>query len=478
MAAAQRVARSSPGSPSGSAARLLGFSFTVLGLLFLIAAPARRLPGGGLSWSRSCWPPPAPAFTRQARREHDPTLVRLLMAALLLKLFGSLVRYWVAVAFYDSNADGAFEYHRVGVDLGHALPAGNFDTGLASLSGTDFISFFTGLTYTITGPSIFAGFLLYSWLAFGGMFYLYRAFTIAIPTGRKRSYARLLFFMPSMLYWPSSIGKEAWMLFTLGLAAFGTARVLTGRPWRGIALAGVAMWLAAIVRAHVSGMVVLGLVVAYLFARPPRRLGALGPAVKMIALAALVVVAVGLLGRTQSYLLEKGIDPRTASPGCWPRPAAGPTRAAPASRPPRPGCPSPSCPSPRSRSCSGRSCSRSTTPRRPSPPWRAPCCSASSWPGAGPSGTPSGTCAGTRTWPSSWSTRPCSWSRSPASATSASWPASAPSSCLSSWSCWPSRPAGPGRPRPRPRARDRRVDADRQSSRVRPSRRPCSPAGS
>jgi hypothetical protein len=305
--AAQRVAPFESRVAVGIGGALLGFSFTVLGLLFLIAA---QLDGFlvvaflvpvllAASW---------PAFTRQARRERDPTLVRLLVAALLLKLFGSLVRYWVAVAFYDSNAD-AFEYHRVGVDLAMRFRAGNFDTGLPSLSGTEFISFFTGITYTITGPSIFAGFLLYSWLAFGGMFYLYRAFTIAIPDGRKRSYARLLFFMPSMLYWPSSIGKEAWMLFTLGLAAFGTARLLTGRPWRGMALAGVAMWLAAIVRAHVSGMVVLGLVVAYLFARPPRRLGALGPAMKMVALAALLVVAVGLLGRTQSYLLEKGIDP-------------------------------------------------------------------------------------------------------------------------------------------------------------------------
>ena len=313
MAAAQRVAPFESRVAVGIGGALLGFSFTVLGLLFLTAA---QLDGFlvvaflvpvllAASW---------PAFTRQARREHDPTLVRLLVAALLLKLFGSLVRYWVAVAFYDSNAD-AFEYHRVGVDLAMRFRAGNFDTGLPSLSGTEFISFFTGITYTITGPSIFAGFLLYSWLAFGGMFYLYRAFTIAIPDGRKRSYARLLFFMPSMLYWPSSIGKEAWMLFTLGLAAFGTARLLTGKPWRGMALAGVAMWLAAIVRAHVSGMVVLGLVVAYLFARPPRRLGALGPAMKMVALAALLVVAVGLLGRTQSYLLEKGIDPQDGVTG-------------------------------------------------------------------------------------------------------------------------------------------------------------------
>src|SRR4029453_11431020 len=98
----------------------------------------------------------------------------------------------------------------------------------------------------------------------------------------------LLFFMPSMLYWPSSIGKEAWMLFTLGLAAFGTARVRTARPWGGIALAGVALWLAAIVGAHVSGMVVLGLVVAYLFARPPRRLGAPRPAGEVIGPAARV----------------------------------------------------------------------------------------------------------------------------------------------------------------------------------------------
>jgi hypothetical protein len=308
MAAVQRTIPFESRVAVGVGTGLLGFTFTVLGLLFLISA---RLDGFlviaflapvlvAASW---------PAFVRQARRERDNSLVRLLLLALCLKLFGSLVRYWVAVAIYDSNAD-AFEYHRVGVDLAMRFRAGNFDTGLASLSGTDFISFFTGIVYTITGPSIFAGFLLYSWLAFGGMFYLYRAFTIAIPEGRRRSYARLLFFMPSMLYWPSSIGKEAFMLCTLGLAAFGTARLLTGRPWRGIALAGVAMWLGAIVRAHVSGMVVIGLVVAYLFARPPRRLGALGPAIKLVALAALVVVAVGLLGRTQEYLLQKGIDPQ------------------------------------------------------------------------------------------------------------------------------------------------------------------------
>ena len=297
----------------GIGGALIGVTFTVIGLLLLVSLQMSGLPVAlfltpvllAASW---------PAFVRQARRERDQRLAQLLMLALCLKLFGSLVRYWVAVYVYDGFAD-ALMYHDFGTNLAMRFRGGDFSTGLDSLSSTDFIRFFTGLVYTVTGSSVYAGFLLYSWLAFWGMFYLYRAFVIAVPDGNRRSYARLLFFLPSMLYWPSSIGKEAWMLFCLGLAAFGTARLLTGRPWRGMALAGVAMWLAAIVRAHVSGMVVLGLVVAYLFARPPRRLGALGPAVKLVALAALLVVAVGLLGRTQSYLLEKGIDPQDGVTG-------------------------------------------------------------------------------------------------------------------------------------------------------------------
>jgi hypothetical protein len=130
-----------------------------------------------------------------------------------------------------------------------------------------------------------------------------------VPDGNRRSYARLLFFLPSMLYWPSSIGKEAWMLFALGLAAKGTARLLTGRTWGGLVLAGTGLWLATLVRPHVGGMAALGLLVAYLLARPPRRLGMLGAVIKLFGLAVLLVVAVVLLGQIQRYLLDKGIDP-------------------------------------------------------------------------------------------------------------------------------------------------------------------------
>ncbi len=286
---------------------LLGVAVTVLGLLVLISTRTSGV------WVvlflvpillAASWP----AFLRQARRERDARLAQLLLVALVLKLLGSLARYWVAVYVYDGVAD-AIQYHQVGVGLAQRFAAGNFDTGLSSLSSTDFIRFLTGVIYTVTGPSIYAGFLLYSWLAFWGMFFLYQAFTIAVPDGNRRSYARLLFFMPSMLYWPSSIGKEAWMLFALGLVAKGTARLLTGRTWGGLLLAGIGLWLATLVRPHVGGMAALGMLAAYLLARPPRRLGVLGSLMKLFGLAVLLVMGVVLLGQIQQYLLDKGIDP-------------------------------------------------------------------------------------------------------------------------------------------------------------------------
>ena len=304
---AQRMPSSETRVAVGVGGVLLGGAITVLGLLVLISTHTSGL------WVilfllpillAASWP----AFLRQARRERDARLAQLLMLALVLKLFGSLVRYWIAIHVYEGVAD-AIQYHQVGADLARRFAAGHFDTGLSSLSSTDFIRFFTGVIYTVTGPSIYAGFLLYSWLAFWGMFFLYQAFTIAVPDGNRRSYARLLFFLPSMLYWPSSIGKEAWMLFALGLAAKGTARLLTGRTWGGLVLAGTGLWLATLVRPHVGGMAALGLLVAYLLARPPRRLGMLGAVIKLFGLAVLLGVAVVLLAQIQRYLLDKGIDP-------------------------------------------------------------------------------------------------------------------------------------------------------------------------
>ncbi len=169
-----------------------------------------------------------PVFAGEARRQGSQQIFHLLFLALLLKLVGALLRYYVDFEVYGGQTD-ALAYHLEGIRWAEYLLAGQFHAHGQSLTGTGFIEVATGVLYVITRPTLLGGYLVYSWLGFWGLFFFYRAFLIAVPEGRSRPYAHLLFFLPSLIFWPSGIGKEAWMLFTLGIAALGSAHVLRGK---------------------------------------------------------------------------------------------------------------------------------------------------------------------------------------------------------------------------------------------------------
>jgi hypothetical protein len=245
-----------------------------------------------------------PALARQARREGNPRLFWFLVAALSAKMLFSLLRWYHAFNVIES-AD-ARGYDRIGTQVAERFLSGNFDSGLESLLETNFIRLFTGIIYTVIRPSVIAGFLIYAWLAFWGMFYFYRAFVTAIPEGNHRSYARWLFFTPSILFWPSSIGKESFLMFGLGIAAFGIAKLLTQRVVPGLVIAAIGLGLAALVRAPIAVVMGLGLVVGGILRRPSRQLGQLGPVAKVLSFALLAGVVFILAGTMQDYLARSG----------------------------------------------------------------------------------------------------------------------------------------------------------------------------
>ncbi|MGH2663993.1 MAG: hypothetical protein ACRDH8_14580 [Actinomycetota bacterium] len=248
-----------------------------------------------------------PILSRQAKRENDRRLFWLLVAALVLKLGGALVRDYIAFDVYGGQADAAV-YHAEGARISEQFRDGMFETGLDNLTGGNFIRFVTGMLYTITGPTRLGGFVFYSWLGFWGLFLFYRAFTVAVPHGRSRTYAHLLFFLPSLLFWPSSIGKEAWMMFTLGIAAYGAARILSGMTVRGVTYAGLGMWLAAMVRPHMAGLVALSLVVGILLRRPRASYRPLAFISKLALLAVVVVASVVLVNQTAEFFESSGFE--------------------------------------------------------------------------------------------------------------------------------------------------------------------------
>ncbi|MGH9284063.1 MAG: hypothetical protein ACRD0M_00060, partial [Acidimicrobiales bacterium] len=126
-----------------------------------------------------------------------------------------------------------------------------------------------GMVYAVIGPTEVGGFLVFSWMGFLGLFLFYRAFRMALPNADARRYALLLFFLPSLVFWPSSIGKEAWVTLTLGLTAYGGARLIARRPGAflvfGLGMAGLTT-----VRPHTALIAFAALTVGYLLRRGPR----------------------------------------------------------------------------------------------------------------------------------------------------------------------------------------------------------------
>ena len=245
-----------------------------------------------------------PAFARQARREGQPRLFTFLILALSVKLLFSFFRWYHA--FYVVNGADAVGYDREGWEIASRFLRGDFTMGLEGIYDTNFIRLLTGSIYTVIHPTSLGGFLIYAWLAFWGTYLFYRAFVIAVPQGNRRSYARWLFFMPSILFWPSSIGKESWLIFGLGIAAFGAARLLTGRFVPGLVITGIGLALTSMVRAPIAVVFGVALIVAGIVRRQ-RREGQRMPFLARLATIAVFALA-GLVLYTvmQGFLVRSG----------------------------------------------------------------------------------------------------------------------------------------------------------------------------
>ncbi len=243
-----------------------------------------------------------------ARRTGDTRILRLLPVILALKLFGTVTYALVISQTYGSVSDATL-YDRVGEQLAESFRQFDFsvELGRRGLIGTGFIRALTGLVYTVLGSSKYAGFLLFSWFGFCGSYLLYRAFCTAVPEGNARNYALAVFFLPSMVFWPSAIGKEAWMVLSLGVLAYGAARLLSHRRFA-YPLLGAGLVATGIVRPHVSAMVFVGLLVAYVVTRSTggsrRRVGA-----KVVGVGVLLVAGAFLIGQVQGFLEIDSLDP-------------------------------------------------------------------------------------------------------------------------------------------------------------------------
>ncbi|KRE43457.1 hypothetical protein [Knoellia sp. Soil729] len=199
------------------------------------------------------------------RDSEESWFAGLLGAAFAAKLAGALARYYFAYIVYAGAAD-AQRYN-----LYAAMQYKNWRNGIITFEvggkqGTQWMETITTALYTVIGPSPLAAFVIFASFAFWGQYFLYRAFCVALPDGNRKRYAVLVLFLPSLLYWPSSIGKESWLMFFVGVTALGAARLFAHDGFgRAILLLGIGAAGTALLRPHISVLLFAALFIAQLF---------------------------------------------------------------------------------------------------------------------------------------------------------------------------------------------------------------------
>lgn len=217
---------------------------------FLIVAAFSMVAGGALaSWRGNPFPP------------------KLVLAGAALHVAGSVARIEMMRVFYGGVAD-ANRYYHVGMDFAHRAwsldlsvfgPAFWFG-GEDRFWGTPFMEKLSGVVLTFIGPTRRGEFVVFAMLAFLGLYWIALAVYRQHPGPAAVRLAGWIWFWPSLLFWPSSIGKEAVTLFAIGLVVVS----YVGRQGRVRWLPYLAgMGLAFALRPHVAAVLALATAGAY-----------------------------------------------------------------------------------------------------------------------------------------------------------------------------------------------------------------------
>jgi hypothetical protein len=245
------------------------------------------------------------------------TILNVMYLGLATKLLGTAARYYVGFEAYDGGID-AQEYHLYAVDAARDVWEGRADflSIFPGGTGTPFTEGMTALVYTLTGTSKMGGFVAFSFLAYIGTAFFVKAACVAIPGLAMRKYALLCVLAPSIIYWPASIGKEALMIFFLGIATYGIASLVSRPPVLvPLLIAAAGLIGATFIRPHLVGVWMAGLfpalLVALLRGRDVWHEGHKRKLDRALFLPIVVIAAIGLIlvaSATVQYLNPGGGD--------------------------------------------------------------------------------------------------------------------------------------------------------------------------
>lgn len=226
-------------------------------------------------------------------RRLSPKIKRLILLGTVLHIVGAIARYWMIFELYGGQSD-AVRYYRSGLLFSEYIKELDFSFILPDYGrwwGTRFVEVVSGFVLTLIGPTIAGEALVFSMLSFVGLVAIGLAFEEAYPGPGAQTYQKYLWLWPSLWFWPSSVGKDALVLFGLGLVTLGYVGRRTRVRWP-LLLAGLTLILC--IRPHVAAMVGVALATAEIIGREGGWSGHRFVRLGLVAVFAVIVMSLSL----------------------------------------------------------------------------------------------------------------------------------------------------------------------------------------
>lgn len=229
---------------------------------------------------------------------NDPFLYLLLPVGVLFKLAACGLYIYMVLNILGGGDVGV--YFESGSKLASLYQVTGEWHILSPFWSTNFVYMLSGALQILIGPSFPTMSVIFGMFSFWGEYFIYRAFCAAFPKGDRYLLGILLFFLPSIVFWPSTIGKDALIMFFIGLSIYGFALVNTDMNPKAFFYLGLGLLGTMMVRPHIAAMLVMSMAAPYLVANNRR-----GPAAalgKMLGVTVLLVSTYFIALQARNFL--------------------------------------------------------------------------------------------------------------------------------------------------------------------------------
>jgi hypothetical protein len=194
-----------------------------------------------------------------------PKLLSSIIAlGFLFRIIGSLIRYVILYKYYDGGDAG--QYYRYGYQYANFIWDLDFSFLDRShwvankLWGTQTMMYFSSFVISLIGPTRRGEFLFFSTASFIALLLFIKSFQTNYFQSDLKKYTLIVLLWPSLWFWPSSVGKDAVILFATGLVVYGYTSGINRIRWLAL-IAGIG--LAGIIRPHVAGVMIVSMAIAH-----------------------------------------------------------------------------------------------------------------------------------------------------------------------------------------------------------------------